>query len=830
MEGKPDQNTTYRYDQMNNLKKVEGPESSVIVNTYASNGGIKTTVSNGATWTFQYDDRGNRTSMADPDAGTTTYVYDALGRETSRTDARNIANVTNYDYLGRVTSSASVTYTYGTSSTDQMRLKSRSYGGWTETYDYDTYGHVTHESMSNGTTITRHKYYTYDSNGQLTGKTLPGNMTYSYTYDAYGNLTGVSGAGGAVQWSLQGYTGKRTVSHTVLNGSTSYPFVKTQLLDLYGYLDSIKVVQHDNWWYQDDDYNFSPVTGNLMTVNNRMSDGEVWSFVYDNADRLTKIRENNQDIMVMAYAANGNITGKTGTGSYTYGNTAHPHQVTGVSNTDGSIILQVQDITYNSWNKVSSVWACDDDDFYSYSIGYGPDMQRVTSELHKTYQKQYEKFYWDDYEEKVVGSDTLHYYYVSGTDGLAGLHIVKTNPNAQTTSHTTKVITDHLGSIVALIDNNDYVYDVRYDVWGNREIGLPYWFDPGFDRGYTGHEHLEQIGLINMNGRMYDPLIGRFLSPDNYIQSPGNPQSYNRYSYCLNNPLKYIDPSGEIVWAPIIIGAIIGTYSGGVLANEGNFNPTMWDWQSGKTWGYMAGGMITGALSGAAGAAIASSGIPMANTLSIMGGSFTNSLGTYAYTGGQTDITMSFGFASYNFTLNSWGWLRKEGNSKLENVGYALGALSNISDLLIGFDSESVQLNTEHSDAIGHSALTQVSETDNFNSYVSVGPDPGGKWIFNPFKFKKGTNKWNNHVTDNHVFKTVVDNVNVRTIEKYGAMLNKYGVKYNLYFNSCVNNTARALTLSGVPCIGIHPFILHAQMALRNYGFRPALQSYLLTQ
>ena len=94
---------------------------------------------------------------------------------------------------------------------------------------------------------------------------------------------------------------------------------------------------------------------------------------------------------------------KTGTGSYTYGNTAHPHQVTGVSNTDGSIILQVQDITYNNWNKVSSVWAYDDDDFYSYSIEYGPNRQRVRSVYSKTYQNQYDKFYWDDYEEKVVG-------------------------------------------------------------------------------------------------------------------------------------------------------------------------------------------------------------------------------------------------------------------------------------------------------------------------------------------------------------------------------------------------------------------------------------------
>ena len=55
-----------------------------------------------------------------------------------------------------------------------------------------------------------------------------------------------------------------------------------------------------------------------------------------------------------------------------------------------------------------------------------------------------------------------------------------------------------------------------------------------------------EFGLVNMNGRLYDPTLGRFLSPDNYVQEPGNSQSFNRYSYCLNNPLKYTDPSGEL--------------------------------------------------------------------------------------------------------------------------------------------------------------------------------------------------------------------------------------------------------------------------------------------
>jgi len=58
------------------------------------------------------------------------------------------------------------------------------------------------------------------------------------------------------------------------------------------------------------------------------------------------------------------------------------------------------------------------------------------------------------------------------------------------------------------------------------------------------HEHLDAFGIINMNGRVYNPLTAQFLSPDPFVQSPDNWANYNRYGYCLNNPLIYSDPSG----------------------------------------------------------------------------------------------------------------------------------------------------------------------------------------------------------------------------------------------------------------------------------------------
>lgn len=65
-------------------------------------------------------------------------------------------------------------------------------------------------------------------------------------------------------------------------------------------------------------------------------------------------------------------------------------------------------------------------------------------------------------------------------------------------------------------------------------------------RGYTGHEHLTWFGLINMNARLYDPVLGRFLSPDPFVQMPDFTQNFNRNSYCLNNPLVYVDENGNM--------------------------------------------------------------------------------------------------------------------------------------------------------------------------------------------------------------------------------------------------------------------------------------------
>ena len=191
-------------------------------------------------------------------------------------------------------------------------------------------------------------------------------------------------------------------------------------------------------------------------------------------------------------------------------------------------------ITYNAFNKVSTVTQGSN----KLTITYGPDRQRTKTVLVNG-SNTTTTLYADNYEQRTVNGTTTTYHYVASPDGLAAVYVKK---NGTTTPY--YVETDHLGSIINLFDaSGTKQFSATYDAWGKQTITKN---AMGLTRGYTGHEHWNQFGLIDMNGRFYDPLIGRFLSPDPYVQAPSNLQNFNRYSYCLNNPLKYTDPSGNI--------------------------------------------------------------------------------------------------------------------------------------------------------------------------------------------------------------------------------------------------------------------------------------------
>jgi RHS repeat-associated protein len=154
-----------------------------------------------------------------------------------------------------------------------------------------------------------------------------------------------------------------------------------------------------------------------------------------------------------------------------------------------------------------------------------------------------------------VSGNVKKYTYIGGDAYTAPVMAVTQN----STTNYYYLLRDYLGSITHVVNtSNSVVAEYSYDAWGRmRNPATWVTYAPGQEpeltfagRGFTGHEHLRWFNLINMNGRMYDPLVGQFLSPDIFVQSPGFTQSFNRFSYCLNNPLKYSDPSGYIIKKP----------------------------------------------------------------------------------------------------------------------------------------------------------------------------------------------------------------------------------------------------------------------------------------
>jgi RHS repeat-associated protein len=174
------------------------------------------------------------------------------------------------------------------------------------------------------------------------------------------------------------------------------------------------------------------------------------------------------------------------------------------------------------------------------------------------------RYYLGNYEEEHADGKVRKLHYISGGNpemsGQAGLAaIMVKNGDIDSLYYT---YTDYQGNLLAVTDATGTVKErYAYDPWGLRRNPTD-WTQRDtrskllFARGYTMHEHLDQFGLINMNGRVYDPLVAQFLSTDPYIQDGGNWQNYNRYAYCWNNPLMFTDPSGEFIH--LIIGGAIG--------------------------------------------------------------------------------------------------------------------------------------------------------------------------------------------------------------------------------------------------------------------------------
>ena len=202
------------------------------------------------------------------------------------------------------------------------------------------------------------------------------------------------------------------------------------------------------------------------------------------------------------------------------------------------------------------------------------------------------------------------------------------------------------------------MFKASYDAWGNQTVEQN---DIDLRFGYCGHEMLPEFRLIDMGGRVYDPVLGRFLSCDNYVQEPDNSQNFNRYSYCLNNPLRYTDPSGEF-WNLVVGGIIGGVFNWVTHGCEFNASGL----------GYFG----VGALAGVVGTGL-SSGI----SASMAGGSFwsgaigaTNASATGFLAGAASGACSGF----------AGGFITSAGNSWVEGRSFWAGLGNGLTDGGIG--------------------------------------------------------------------------------------------------------------------------------------------------
>lgn len=507
------------------------------------------------TTTFTYDQYGRRTSMTDPSAGTQTDTY-VLNNDGSSNITHTNANgmvKTYWDMFGRVT------------------LVERN-GEFNTTYTYDSYGRLTREQSTNGTG----KEYTYNSYDRISTvlETVPDNkyLWKVYTYSAGGVITGIMyvNQSGIITTETYGYVNGHNTSVTLPGGlivrglgsenefGAPTAVITGSISRTYGY--NVYGIPTYRRMYggelQEFNYQFQSSTGNLLSRSDGVNNVSE-SFEYDNLNRL--IAMGNRSI---SYANNGNILSMDGVGSLSYGSAAHPYQVTTLSPvSDGLVPNRQQTVSYTSFNRPSTITEGDKTATFTYN-GDGNRVKMVVADSTGTLLTRY--YIGDCYEFDQTPTGTKERLYFSGNAYTAPMVYVRNNGGTWTAYNVGR---DCLGSITHIATTSGTkVAEYSYDPWGRlRNPETLAIYVPGQEpelflgRGFTSHEHLPWFGLINMNARLYDPLLGRFLSPDLFIQALNFTQNFNRYSYALNNPLKYYDPSGNIIFIDsLIIGGIIG--------------------------------------------------------------------------------------------------------------------------------------------------------------------------------------------------------------------------------------------------------------------------------
>jgi len=537
--------------------------------------------------TMMYDIYAQQTSLDDKGGfGIMNYDYNAFGELIDQTDPKGNHTHIDYDILGRpdlvTVAGESVTdYTYVTDDTEnglnQLSSVSYAYAGATsytnsESYTYDEFSRpasktelINETEDKSGESFT-HNYLSYNLNNQVNTYTFPSGLSVTNHYDDNGYLSHIDGLNGSTVYTVN----ETNAYGQITKSSYGNGLICNKQHDIYGLPERFWV--EDNSAMFDMGLSFDNRNGNLIErVDMRLGSGlelkEAFGYddAYDRLESVTYIGQtplNNQTVS-MTYEANGNIKTKTDVSpdDYSYDATKL-YQVDKIQNVIADV-TPPETIVYNAAQQPISLSQSGGTEMI---IQYGADDQRRYSVLTESDQST-ERYYIGDYEKQILPDGTIQeIHYVGG--GVITLK--EDNSWSNYYAHT-----DHLGSVLAVSDQSGNEYARQsFDAWGRKRNPDDLTFDnvPNYDqswlfRGYTGHEMLPEFDLINMNGRLYDNVIGRMLSPDNYSGMDGTSQGYNRYSYVLNNPLKYTDPSGEIVdcWSKCKVGtesaSLIGTIS-----------------------------------------------------------------------------------------------------------------------------------------------------------------------------------------------------------------------------------------------------------------------------
>lgn len=528
--------------------------------------------------TMTFDDRGYQTELWDISAGTVAYDYNTYGELIHKGQEGGINRHYSYDLLGRmwyeIGPEGNTEYQFVTLGNGLNKLKSiLGFNNKVINYNYDNLSRLSSIEYL-GDQVREDYSYTNDGlldTRELTVGSAQDKIAFDYDYDSHGflNEIKVSENNGQIVTSIW-----QALEMNAFHKDTEY-IQGNNVLSTHEYNNFGMPVHYDAGNEQDLEMLWDINNGNLV----QRYDGNLGTtedFDYDNMNRLIESELTNQNgtmtyNVLFTLDGKGNIETKHDVGTLAYDN--NDYRVTSAVNTSNVISTAPQTVTsfngsleYNGFDEPEKIV----DDIYTYEYDYGADFERLELNISennaiiqtRNYYPQvgYETLYDLDQNSATFGKKFHTFYEFVGGKTIAIVVKESSGSTAWTTTagngfHYT--YTDHLGSILKVTDaNGSLVSEQSFDAWG-RKRNAQFWdystytgnYAPliWMTRGYTTHEHLDHLGLIHMNGRLYDPVLGRMLSPDNFVQNESSTQSYNRYSYVLNNPLKYIDLSGEFI-------------------------------------------------------------------------------------------------------------------------------------------------------------------------------------------------------------------------------------------------------------------------------------------